>query len=184
MTPRTDNYHEPSQICTFVYCQLSWWRENREKLRFFNHHLEIGKYDHEHHWQGTNKRKEIYLISHEWKLKGKCDYIETGGDGMIPIEIKKRRWNGNEPLHRDVMQLTAIHVLLKERYKNAVSDHGKILYTGSRKKHVVVIDGYKIRSLKSILKKMNAFINFNKIPPRPANDKKCRGCSFEMYCNS
>ena len=73
MQTHTDNYHEPSQICTFVYCPLSWHRENRDKLRFFNHHLEIGKYDHEHHWQDTIKRKEMYLVSDEWKLKGKYD---------------------------------------------------------------------------------------------------------------
>ena len=132
----THNYLEPHQVNTFVYCKRRWYYQNRSKLQILNCHMQIGSYIQNNHWMETIKRKEIYLISHKWKLKGKCDYVVHENGFQIPIEIKKGKCNGNKPFMNDVMQLLCYILLLEEHFETSYP-YGYILYVGSKQKYKV-----------------------------------------------
>ena len=177
----THTYLEPHQVNSFVYCKRRWYYVNRLKLHLDNEHLEIGKYVAEHHWLDTEKRHELYLVSHILMMKSKVDYLTEENGVQIPIEIKKRKCNASKPFKNDVAQLMCEVLLLEEHFSIQYS-YGYLLYVGSKRKYKVMINLVNRRTIKSTLAEIRSYLKSVKIPPRTKNKNKCRGCSFELYC--
>nr|MDO8111928.1 CRISPR-associated protein Cas4 [Candidatus Sigynarchaeota archaeon] len=176
----THDYAEPSQIKTFVHCARSWYIENQLKIRLYNDHVEIGKYEHEHYWRNAVKRKDVYIISDKWKMKGKCDYIIDEHGVQVPVEIKKSRYAGPVPPERDVMQLMAYVVLLEEHFC-CTYNHAYMIYTGSKHKCRVLVTEELRSRLKDYLNKIQGSIN-DGIIPEMKRSEKCFGCQYHDYC--
>lgn len=177
----THNYIQPSQINAFVYCKRRWYYQNIQKIFFPNDDTEIGKYDHENHWQNTIKRKEIYIESHILKIKGKIDYIIEENGLQIPIEIKKGKCNGVKPFENDVMQLMCYVLLLEENYSFKYN-HGYLLYKGSKKKYTVEITNDIRKKLIYYIHQLRGYANKNVIPKIEYDKNKCYRCSIREYC--
>ena len=177
----THQYIEPHQVNAFVYCKRKWYYQNRLKLQIINDHMEIGSYIKEHHWMKTIKRKEIYLMSNKWKLKGMCDYIIEENGFQIPIEIKKGKCSAVKPYKNDVMQLLCYVLLLKENLGIKYT-HGYILYVGSKRKFTVNITPNLRKRIQNYFKEIKSYLRSEKMPERQSNKICCGVCSFEEYC--
>lgn len=177
----THNYIEPHQLNTFVYCKRRWYYQNRLKLAIINYHMQIGTYVQENYWRKAIKRKELYLISHKLKIKGKCDYIVEENGVQIPIEIKKGKCNSKKPFKNDIMQLLC-YILLLEEHFGVTYPYGYILYVGSKRKYKINITLVLRRSIKYYFKKIYSYLRSGKLPKKQNNKNKCRGCSYEDYC--
>ncbi|MBD3255175.1 MAG: CRISPR-associated protein Cas4 [Candidatus Lokiarchaeota archaeon] len=174
-------YLGPSEINAFIYCKRNWYYRTQLKLPFLNESMKIGKYVHEHFWLDTIKRKEIYLISHKWKLKGRCDYIIEEKGMQIPLEIKYGNCNNEVPYQNDAMQLLC-YILLLGGYLNEHIPYGYILYVTSKRKYKVNNTLSYRKMLRSIIRSMHAYMNGNIFPNRTDYTLRCYGCSFMDYC--
>ncbi len=177
----THDYIEPYQVNSFVYCKRRWYYQNRLKFFINNSDLEIGKYIHETHWLHKYKHKEIYLISHNWKLKGICDYLIKENGIHIPVELKKGKSNKNKPFKNDMMQLMC-YILLLEEHFDVKYPHGYLFYKESKQKLKVVNDRTTRSELYSLFKAIRAFMRSKKLPNRKDNKKSCWSCSYHGYC--
>lgn len=176
----THSYIEPSQVNAFIYCPRRFYYQNVMKIFYTNDDVEIGKYEHENHWQNTKKRKELYLISHTWKIKGKIDFIKEENGLQIPIEIKKRRCNSEKPFENDVMQLMCYIVLLEEKFDKC--PYGYLLYKGSKRKYKIINVYYLQKKLKTYISKLNYYNSTKILPQRIENKNRCHRCSLREYC--
>ncbi|MEE9378966.1 MAG: CRISPR-associated protein Cas4, partial [Candidatus Lokiarchaeia archaeon] len=153
------------------------------KFSIDNSNLEIGKYIHETHWLHKYKHKKIYLISHNWKLKGICDYkIEEHGI-KIPVELKKGKSNKNKPFKNDKMQLMC-YILLLEEHFDVKYPYGYIFYLGSKRRYKVNITLNLRSRIQKCFKEIKSYMNSNKIPKRQNNEKSYRNCSYHEHCRS
>jgi len=178
---QTGQYLGPSEINAFIYCKRNWYYRTQLKLPLLNESMKIGKYVHTHFWLDTIKRKEIYLISHKWKLKGRCDYILEEKGMQIPLEIKYGNCNNETPYQNDAMQLLC-YILLLEEHINEPIPYGYILYVGSKQKYRIMNTLTNRRILTSFIKQINILIKAKKIPKKCSQIQKCRGCSYEDFC--
>lgn len=174
-------YYQPSQINTFVYCKRRWYYQNVHKIFYHNDDTEIGKYEHENHWQNTLKRKEVYIESHSMKIKAKIDYLVEENGIQVPIEIKKGKCTENTAYENDIMQLVCYIMLFEEHYLLKYH-HGYILYKGSKKKYTIEISDELRKKLIYYLNQMRGYENKKAIPKLEYNENKCYRCSIRDYC--
>lgn len=177
----THTYIEPHQVNAFVYCKRQWYVRNRLKLPIVNEDMRIGKYVAENHWLNTQKRHELYLVSDTLRMKSRVDYIIAENGKQIPIEIKKGRWNGDQPRKNDIAQLMC-EILLLEEHFSIRYDYGYLLYVGSKRKYKVRVDLIKRRSIKSTLAEIRSYLKSGNVPKVGYNKKKCEKCSLQLYC--
>ncbi|MFX1259262.1 MAG: CRISPR-associated protein Cas4 [Promethearchaeota archaeon] len=177
----THDYNEPHQLNSFVYCKRKWYYQNRLKFSIDNSDLELGKYIHDNHWLNTKKRKEVYLISHKWKLKGMWDYLLEENGVQIPVEIKIGKCNAHKPFKNDNMQLMC-YILLLEDHFSVKYTHGYILYVSSKCKCKVNVSLTLRKTIENYFKKIHSYLRSKKIQKRQKNEKCCIKCSYREYC--
>jgi CRISPR-associated exonuclease Cas4 len=146
-----------------------------------NEDMNIGKYVAKNHWLKTEKRKELYLVSDTLKMKSKIDYILKESGIQIPIEIKKGRWNRDEPRTNDKAQLIC-EILLLEQHLNKKIEFGYLLYVGSRHKYKIKIKPATRRWIKSIIREILSYIRSGKTPKIEYNEESCKRCSLREFC--
>lgn len=177
----TYTYAEPHAINAFVYCPRRWYYQSVLKLHLPNDALEIGTYDHDHYWQQTVKRREVYLVSSTLKMKGKCDYLIEEDGIQIPLEIKKGHCTGDNPYENDVMQLIGYILLLEEHFSIKYA-YGYVIYMGSRKRYRVNVTDALRAKLRWYVMTLRMYTNQHKLPPRQKQQNKCDRCSLLLYC--
>jgi len=147
-----------------------------------NDHVDIGRHVHERRREATiEKRSEVFIISHGWKLRGRVDFIRTGENAYIPVEVKKSKDKFGTPIYNDIMQLVCYAVMLEERYGTCVAT-GELIYAGSKKKYAIAIQLYHKRQLHRLLNSMRSMKNLPEIPRRIKNKNRCWNCSINSYC--
>ena len=169
------------QVNSFVYCQRKWYYQNRLKFFLEDDNIEYGKYIHQTHWLSVKCRKEVYLTSDKWKLKGICDYLIEENRKEIPLEIKSGKCKGNTPYEPDIMQLMCYILLLEDNF-SIKYEYGYILYVGSKKKLKVTIDRKMRSNLYSYFKSIRAFMRSGVIPRIKKDEKSCWKCSYHDCC--
>jgi CRISPR-associated protein Cas4 len=172
---------QASSINTFCYCNRRWYYQDINGIFITNDHVNTGKYIHDNRKNGVKKRKELFIVSDKWNIKGKVDYVETVDGELIPVEIKKSRKKFKKPPLNDVMQLTCGAILLEERFGKIVR-RGKLLYDGSHDCTWIKITRSKKMTLKKMLKRMRESRRTGKLPKKVKNKNKCTGCSIKPYC--
>jgi len=184
MSIDTSRYVNPFSVNTFSYCPRRWYIQDVFKFFSHNEHTLIGRHVHERREEiNIQKRSEVYLVSHKWHLKGKCDYIETEDKNFIPVEVKKSRDKFGVPIHNDIMQLVCYALMIEDVYNVPVTT-GFLIYAGSRKKYEISIKLYHKSQLNRLLRKMDLMKNLPEIPKRLNNKNRCWNCSIHERCLS
>lgn len=176
------NYIEPWLVNTFSYCPRRWYYQHVLGIFIRNDHVEVGRYVHEQrHESAIDKRSEVFIVSHRWKMKGKVDFIRAEENTYVPVEVKKSKDKFGVPVHNDIMQLVCYAIMLEERYETTVTT-GELIYAGSRKKYTISIQNYHKMQLQRLVTRMRAMKNLPEIPRRIKNKNRCWNCSINSYC--
>ena len=177
----THDYIQPYQVNSFVYCKRKWYYQNR--LNFFvnSDDLKIEKYVHKNHWLTRYKYKELYLVSHEKKIKGICDFLIEENGLYIPVEVKSGKCNASPAFKNDIMQLMC-YILLLEDHFDIKYPHGYILYLGSKRKYKVSVSLALRKNVQKKIQEIRSYMRSKKIPKQNYDEKLCRNCSYHDYC--
>lgn len=181
----THEYIQPYQVNSFVFCKRKWYYQNRLKFYIENEDMKIGRYEHEHFQLSKSilnnlKHKELYLISHRWKLKGRSDYLIEDVGKFIPLEVKSGRSNQGNPFFNDVMQLMCYVLLLEDHFGSKIEE-GQIMYLRNPPPISVKKTVRRISLLKKYLKQMHLYSR-RKILPKNQKENKCWRCSYHDFC--
>lgn len=113
------------------------------------------------------------LKSEKYGISGKPDYIYEVGNELIPLELKSTNVTQDSPLLKDVMQLTAYFLIIKEEFGRKVF-RGRIIYQN------VMFEIYNTKNLKrellEILKEMKLMESEKFFPDEDGDFLKCRFC--------
>ena len=152
-----------------LYIIVRLWHSMRGPLRYGR----VISADH------TNWRSGENIYSRTWNLAGKPDYVvNTGRDGIIPVEVKSSSTPRYGPYESHKLQLMAYCLLLEDKYGTpppfGVIQYGdghqiKIKYTPQLKQDLINI----MREMRSL-----------QLPSGWQPDgRRCRSCSLREKCN-
>lgn len=116
------------------------------------------------------------LVSRQYHLTGRPDYVTHDGRGLIPIEVKSRACGRRGPYPGERAQLLAYCLLVEEQFGGTV--HAGVLQY--RNRNVTVPFGDKERhEIIALLKEVDAVRD-----PRRSHGQaaRCRACGFSGDC--
>lgn len=120
--------------------------------------------------------RSVRVWSDVYRLSGRCDVVEFGPHGIVPVEYKSGRRHGKTA---DV-QLCAQALCLEEMFGQQIA-HG-FLWLGATRRRVRVELDDELRSLTiEIINKVHALFEAEHLPPA-LNDSRCEPCQFIGVC--
>jgi CRISPR-associated exonuclease Cas4 len=193
-----DNYLLISGIQHFIFCRRQWALIHIEQLwdeNFFTIDGEIkhDKVDSGDIFEVKNDVRIIRsmpVVSHELKIKGKCDVVEFKPDAdgfyfskykekysVYPIEYKRGKTKTDES---DIMQLLAEAMCLEEMLGLRIREGACFYFETRRREQVIFTDDLRNRLL-DIVAEMNSYYD-RRYTPKVKKSRKCRSCSLKNLC--
>lgn len=174
-----------SALSNCVYCERRFALKHAFLFWQDNVHTATGSLQHERvHEEGQNRRDKtrlanaIDLFSVVHGMHGKSDRIERLPDGtFVPVEYKKGRSRAHLP---EEVQLCAQAMCLEEMHGVTI-ERGYIYHHSSRKRREVIFGAVLRDKVLGTLQTAREILQSGRLPP-PANDARCRGCSFIEIC--
>lgn len=126
--------------------------------------------------------RSVWLSSPSLGLSAKIDVLESGRDGVIPIEYKRGRPASPESPLRDPerVQLCAQVLLLRDAGYRV--DHAEVYFAESRSRHRIEITDALIETTVEAAREIRANAGRDE-PPAPLVDSpKCPRCSLVTLC--
>ncbi len=121
----------------------------------------------------------VPVWSDRLRLTGKCDALESRGDGTIyPVEYKhgpKRRWLNDD------LQLAAQAMCLEEMTGKPVPK-GAIFHQKSRRRREVMIDDFLRSQVVETTSAIRSMLAAGVSPPPIEDSRRCGECSLKPVC--
>lgn len=195
---KEDDYLLISGIQHFVFCRRQWALIHIEQLWDENFFTVDGQIKHKKVDSGDifEIKNDIRIIrsmpvvSHELKLKGKCDVVEFRPDAngfyfskynekynVYPIEYKRGKSKTDES---DIMQLLAQAMCLEEMLGIRISEGACFYFETRRREQVIFTDDLRNR-LVDIISEMNNYYD-RRYTPKVKKSRKCKSCSLKNLC--
>ncbi len=195
---KEDEYLLISGIQHFVFCRRQWALIHIEQLWNENFFTIDGLIKHKRVDNGdifeTKKKVKIIrsmpIISHEYKIRGKCDVVELRADdkgfyfskyngkyNVYPIEYKRGRPKIDES---DIMQLLAQTICLEEMLGLRIDKGACFYFETRRREEINFTDDMRNRFI-AIVSEMNNYYD-RKYTPKVRKTSKCRTCSLKDLC--
>ena len=125
------------------------------------------------------RRAEEPLISRQYGLVGRPDYLLETRAGLIPIEVKPSR-RAAEPYESDLMQLAAYCLLIEDTTGRA-PQYGLLRYASQTfRMPYTPTSRAALLSLIEDMRNDRAAQNVRRSHTQPA---RCRGCGFYTVCD-
>ena len=132
--------------------------------------------------QDTDRRRDLErpLVSSDYGLIGKPDYLVKTANGLIPVELKSRDCARSGPYASDAAQLIAYCVLVEDSLR-ATPPHGFIQYA-DRSLPVRYTTKGRGRILE-ILHEMRAARQVQTVHRDHQHAARCRACGYRAVCD-
>lgn len=124
------------------------------------------------------EKPEKALLSDEYGLIGRPDFILHTKDGLLPLEIKNSK-RPSKPYFSHVMQLVSYCLLIEETRKEKPK-YGFIQYQDGKAFAIPYTEGRKSFLIK-LMQEIRGFIDSGKCP-KPVHGNKCEGCGYKDRC--
>lgn len=195
---KSDDYLLLSGIQHFIFCRRQWalihieqlWDENFFTIDGQIKHKKVDQGDLSEFKNGTKIIRAMPVVSHELKIRGKCDVVELqpSEDGfyfskynkkykVYPIEYKRGKPKQNDS---DIMQLLAQAICLEEMLGLTI-DKGACFYFETRRRQEVLFTDELRNKLTEIINEMNQYYH-RQYTPKVKKTKKCKSCSLKDLC--
>jgi CRISPR-associated exonuclease Cas4 len=119
------------------------------------------------------------LVSHQYGLTGKPDYIRREGEEMFPVEQKSRVVSAAGAYEGEILQLAAYCLLVEERFGRPVR-RGQLLYQ-NRSVEIPFDDQLRGRLRDAVAELKSADV-MSDVPRSHNSPARCRGCGFRQTC--
>lgn len=180
-----DNYLYLSSLNAYLYCPNRFyleyvqkeWQDNVYTIDSILKH-EIVHSEENRQFRGKKQHTQVFVTSGRYGLSGKIDIVESGEEGIYPVEYKRGcsgEWKN------DMVQLCAQALCLEEQLEIEIKK-GYLWYFGSRKRMEVVFDK-ELRDLTvKTIAACSEILEGRKRTLPVYKKSKCEKCSIKTIC--
>lgn len=133
--------------------------------------------------QGREVARSLWLTAEDEGITARVDLVEAGEDGKVRVVDYKRGEVPDVPgnvYEPEQVQLAAQALVLRSHGYQV--DEGAIWFAASRRRVNVPITDALVARTRSIVRELNAAVEWGDMPPPLIDSPKCRGCSLAPLC--